>query len=103
MALSKKEKWTLTVIHFLLAAFLLWGAGKRGYNFYVVLRFVVCLGSVYIAYSWRRTWFISLIFVAVAVLFNPFTPFRFDKATWSDIDFWAAVFFAFTAVMYLQA
>jgi TPR repeat protein len=62
--------------------------GKHPYGFYMVLRLVVTVGAVY--WAWRvyktgqRAW--TWIFVAVALLLNPFLPIRMQRAQWQPID-----------------
>jgi hypothetical protein len=63
-------------------------AGKHPYGFYMVLRLVITVGAVY--WAWRvykaalRAW--TWIFVAVALLLNPFLPIRMQRAQWQPID-----------------
>jgi|GEM_PF-1090073 hypothetical protein len=63
-------------------------AGKYPYGFYMVLRPVITVGAVY--WAWRvykegqRVW--TWIFVAVALLLNPFLPIRMQLAQWQTID-----------------
>jgi TPR repeat protein len=62
--------------------------GKHPYGFYMVLRLVITVGAVY--WAWRvykaglRAW--TWIFVAVALLLNPFLPIRMQRAQWQPID-----------------
>jgi hypothetical protein len=62
--------------------------GKHPYGFYVVLRLVITVGAVY--WAWRvykvglRAW--TWVFVAVALLLNPFFPIRMQRAQWQPID-----------------
>jgi TPR repeat protein len=69
-------------------------AGKHPYGFYVVLRLVITVGAVY--WAWRvykagqRVW--TWIFVAVALLLNPFLPIRMQRAQWQPIDLCLGIF-----------
>ncbi len=62
--------------------------GKHPYGFYMLLRLVITVGAVY--WAWRvykarlRAW--TWIFVAVALLLNPFLPIRMQRAQWQPID-----------------
>jgi uncharacterized membrane protein len=60
------------------------------YGFYTLLRFVVCGFSLYVAYRiykvYNNEYKTYLIYVFWAILFNPFIPVHFDKATWRIID-----------------
>jgi hypothetical protein len=68
--------------------------GKHPYGFYMVLRLVITVGAVYLA--WRmykasqRAW--SWMFVAVALLLNPFLPIRMQRAQWQTIDLYLGIF-----------
>jgi hypothetical protein len=63
-------------------------AGKHPYGFYMVLRLVITVGAVY--WAWRvykaglRAW--TWMFVAVALLLNPFLPIHMQRAQWQPID-----------------
>jgi TPR repeat protein len=63
-------------------------AGKHPYGFYMVLRLVITVGAVY--WAWRvykagqRAW--TWMFVAVALLLNPFLPIRMQRTQWQPID-----------------
>jgi hypothetical protein len=95
------QRWILAAIHLTLAVLLFYAAGKRSYNYYVLVRFAVCAGSVYLAFRWwRSAWFVALLFLGVAVLFNPVAPFRFQKETWSTIDLITSAAFGLTAIVY---
>lgn len=101
---SKSQRVFLTVLHFALAALLIWAMRKHGYNYYVFLRLAVCAGSIYIAYYYwcQQAWVVSAIFAGLVVLFNPFVPFVFSKHTWSIIDFAVAIVFVLTGLAYFK-
>jgi TPR repeat protein len=69
-------------------------AGKHPYGFYMALRLVVTVGAVY--WAWRvykagqQVW--TWIFVAVAVLLNPFLPIRMQRTQWQPIDLYLGIF-----------
>jgi len=64
------------------------------YDFYTLLRFVVCGVTAYGAYLAlelkRKEWMWS--FGIVAVLFNPIVPIHLRKDTWAFIDVGVAIF-----------
>ena len=68
-------------------------AGKHPYGFYMVLRLVITVGAVY--WAWRvykagqRAW--TWMFVAVALLLNPFLPIRMQRAQWQPIDLYLGI------------
>src|SRR6185503_1213061 len=103
MADSKLQRLALTTLHVVLAALLIWAMRRRSYNYYVFLRFMVCGGSIYIAWYWRRqAWFVSVVFVAMAILFNPIAQFTFSKETWSIIDFVTSIVCALFGLAYFR-
>jgi hypothetical protein len=85
----------LEVVLTLLGAVLLLiaAAGKHPYGFYMVLRLVITVGAVY--WAWRvykvgqRAW--TWMFVAVALLLNPFLPIRMQRAQWQQIDLYLGI------------
>ncbi len=65
---------------------------NRPYGYYVALRwlvFVVSLRSVADAWGVRSTWW-AVCFAAMAIVFNPFFPFRLERDTWHLVDIAAA-------------
>jgi hypothetical protein len=63
------------------------------YGYYELLRWVVCAVGAYSAYQVYKLnlkgWMIVMI--AVAILFNPISPFTFSKGTWVFFDIVAAI------------
>lgn len=62
---------------------------KQQYSYYTFVRWVVLASSIYFAYKSYDNKHIGLViyFSTVAILFNPFYPFWFQKATWHLIDY----------------
>lgn len=69
------------------------------YGFYILLRWVVFIMAVLVAYGFHKaniqgwTW----VFGAVALLFNPIIPFYLSKSTWVAIDLVASCLFFISA------
>ena len=65
------------------------------YSYYILLRWVILLSSAAVAYSFYNLklqgW--ALVFVAVAILFNPIMPFYLSKSEWVILDFIGACLF----------
>lgn len=65
------------------------------YGYYTLLRIAVCAFAVAVfALAWNNTapsrpW--PLIFVGVAIVFNPLVPVHLDRATWFYLDLGAAI------------
>lgn len=58
------------------------------YGYYQLLRIVLCISSVIIAYGFYKSqlsgW--MLAFGVIAILFNPISPVYMAKASWTGID-----------------
>ena len=61
---------------------------KQEYSYYMFLRWLIATSFVYFGvYSYSKQQFGILIFyIAIAILFNPFKIFTFQKETWHLID-----------------
>ena len=72
------------------------------YNFYILLRWIICSTAIYIAYNSYKSkkiyW--SWIMGIVALTFNPTRAFHFEKDTWSVIDLAAAILFGITILIF---
>jgi hypothetical protein len=82
-------------------AFLLGALGNWPYDYYRLLRWVVCAAAVFVAYkSWtyRQAWG-TWAFGCAAVLFNPLVPFHIKRDTWQVIDLLAAAIFVVGVVV----
>ncbi len=65
------------------------------YGYYTLLRLVVFIAGGLItiaAYKMQKHWWMIGVGL-IALLFNPFIPVHFDKATWRVIDFIVAIVF----------
>ncbi len=62
---------------------------KQQYSYYTFVRWVVLASSLYFIYKSYERKQIGLViyFSVVAILFNPFKPFWFQKETWHLIDY----------------
>jgi hypothetical protein len=82
------------------AAMLLAALGKWPYDYYTVMRWVVCAVAVFVAYqgwAFRKYW-VSWAFGFTALLFNPLVPVHFRRETWQVFDSAAAAAFVVIAV-----
>jgi hypothetical protein len=100
----------------LAAALLLAALGSWPYVYYRLLRWLVCAVAVYVACVaflnrrkkldlggdfWRSLAFIpmALLFISVAILFNPFAPFHLKRYELTEIDIWIGLIFATAALV----
>jgi hypothetical protein len=71
-------------------------AGFNGwpYDFFVLLRFIVCISAVYLAWlalnENQEKWIWA--YGIVAILFNPFLPLHFGRDAWVIVDIITALF-----------
>ena len=65
------------------------------YGYYTLLRFLICGTSTYHAYlsfqKNKRSW--TIIFSAIALVFNPFIKVYFKKDDWAVVDMLTAIIF----------
>jgi hypothetical protein len=74
------------------AILLLVAVGRNAYDFYTIMRWIVCgicAYGAYFEYERKRTvW--GWTFAIMAVAFNPIAPVRLTRGTWAPIDVLAA-------------
>jgi hypothetical protein len=75
------------------AAMLVLAEGRHPYSYYTLLRVVTCAVATYLA--WRsyslKARPVSLMYLGLAALFNPFAPVRLSRQVWHPIDLVCAV------------
>ena len=66
---------------------------KQQYSYYTYIRWLVMTTSIYFAYSSfdKKQNGLLIYFIAIAVLFNPFQKFWFQKEIWHLIDYMVAI------------
>lgn len=57
------------------------------YGFYTLMRFTITITSIFIALKYKDKHAISLIYWAIAIIFNPLIPVYLDKVIWKIMDF----------------
>lgn len=71
------------------------------YNFFLILRITVTLSSIILAVlNGRRRIFLAVLFIGVALLFNPMYPVRLDREIWKPIDLAVGVLFLLAGLRY---
>jgi len=82
-----------TIARITASVLLIWALGEHPYDYYTLLRFVVCgvtAYGIYLAVRFKQiTW--AWIFGIVTVLFNPIFPIHLERGTWAIIDVSVAV------------
>ena len=75
------------------------------YFFYILLRWIICGSSIYMAWQAYRmkvnAWLVP--FTIIAVLFNPLLPVYLSKEMWALFDISAAVVFFAAAFKMVKA
>jgi len=70
------------------AGLLFWALARHPYDYYVLLRWVVCAVGAYGAYLFgaRKQTGWMVILGVIALMFNPIIPVRLSRETWRIID-----------------
>lgn len=65
------------------------------YDFYILLRWVIFISSLIVAWGFYKSEITGWVFVfgALAFLFNPIVPIYLNKSSWVAIDLISAVLF----------
>jgi hypothetical protein len=71
------------------AALIIAASTKQQYGYYNFLRWLVMTSYIYIGYKsfGKKQFGLLIFFCAVALMFNPFQKFWFQKNTWHLIDY----------------
>lgn len=82
-----------------LAALLAVAAAPMPYGYYTLVRWLACIGFVWLAYAAatasKSVW--SWVFGLLAVLFNPLAKIHMPKGAWAAVDLAAAAIVAWHA------
>ena len=85
---KSKDKSIRKGLYIGLALLLLFGVGGMSYAFYQLLRFIAFAGFGYLAYLEYKshTTDMMILFIVLALLFQPFFPLGLGKVIWKIID-----------------
>ena len=93
-----------TIARIVASALLIWALSEHPYDYYTLLRFVVCGATAYgtyLAVRFRKiAW--AWIFGVVAVLFNPIFPIHLERSTWAIIDVVIAVLLTLSIFLFKE-
>lgn len=104
MKVAKKNSQQLFVDSLLkfgiIVALILAASTKQQYSYYSFLRWCVTITFSYFAFhSYSKKQIGQLTFyIGIAILFNPFSKFWFQKEIWQLIDYTVAGFITFTII-----
>ncbi|NQT79222.1 MAG: hypothetical protein HQ555_02365 [Candidatus Aminicenantes bacterium] len=74
----------------------------KEYSYYILIRWIVCLAAIYIAYCSYEAEKIYWIWImgVVALIFNPIIPLNLGKGIWTIIDVITALVFVVTIFIF---
>jgi len=82
----------------ILSIIMLFGAiAEWPYGYYTFLRWISCITSILVvlqAFEKNIDW-AKVVFIVVAVLFNPLAPIYLSRSTWIPLDIATAILFIF--------
>ncbi len=82
----------------ILSIFILLGAiAEWAYCYYTFLRWITCIASILVvlqAFEKNIDW-AKVVFIVIAILFNPLAPIYLSRSIWIPIDIITAIFFIF--------
>ena len=82
----------------ILTVFMLFGAiAEWPYSYYTLLRWITCIAStlvVFQAFEKNIDW-AKVVFIVIAILFNPLAPIYLSRGTWIPLDIITAILFIF--------
>ena len=67
------------------------------YGYYTILRWITCITSILVvlqAFEKNIDW-AKVVFIIIAILFNPFAPIHLSRSTWIPLDIITAILFIF--------
>ena len=82
----------------ILTIFILFGAiAEWTYGYYILLRWITCIASILVAFRAfeKKIDWAKVVFIVIAILFNPLAPIYLSRSTWIPIDIITAIFFIF--------
>jgi len=83
----------------ILTIFMLFGAiAEWPYGYYTMLKWITCISSILVvlqAFEKNIDW-AKVVFIVIAILFNPLAPIYLSRSTWIPLDIITAIIFIFT-------
>jgi len=67
------------------------------YGYYTILRWITCMTSILVvlqAFEKNIDW-AKIVFILIAILFNPLAPIYLSRNTWISLDVITAILFIF--------
>jgi len=80
----------------ILSILMLFGAvAEWPYGYYTILRWITCITSILVAlqaFNKNIDW-AKVVFIVIAILFNPLAPIYLSRSTWIPLDIITAITF----------
>ncbi len=95
---NQKEKNNFIKYFIILTILILFGAiAEWPYGYYTFLRWLTCIASILVvlqAFEKNIDW-AKIVFIVIAILFNPLAPIYLSRSTWIPLDIITAILFIF--------
>jgi len=82
----------------ILSIIMLFGAiAEWPYGYYILLRWITCITSILVvlqAFEKDIDW-VKVLFIIIAILFNPLAPIHLSRSTWIPLDIVTAILLIF--------
>ena len=82
----------------ILSIVMLFGAiAEWPYGYYILLRWITCITSILVvlqAFEKDIDW-VKVLFIIIAILFNPLAPIHLSRSTWIPLDIVTAILLIF--------
>jgi hypothetical protein len=80
------------IIKIILSILLLLCLFNMPYGYYQLVRFIALVGFSVLAYQYRENQIMMLVFISLALLFQPFFKISLGRTFWNILDVLAAIF-----------
>ncbi|MBA7581529.1 hypothetical protein ES708_23435 [subsurface metagenome] len=95
---NRKDKNKFIKYFLILSIIMLFGAiAAWPYGYYIILRWITFITSILVllqAFEKNINW-AKVVFIGIAILFNPLAPIYLSRSTWMPLDIVTAIFFIF--------
>jgi len=96
--IHRKDETNFIRYFIILTIFILFGAvAEWPYGYYTILRWITCIASILVvfqAFEKNIDW-AKVVFIVIAILFNPLFPVYLSRSTWIPLDIITAILFIF--------
>ena len=95
---NRKDEKNFMKYFIILTILMLFGAiAEWPYGYYSILRWITCITSILVvlqAFEKNIDW-AKVVFIVIAILFNPLFPIYLSRSTWIPLDIITAMLFIF--------